>query len=141
MHNFLDNCKVVHVADPASLTADTSWTAVDTKGYAGVAILWTVGASAELSGSNYIELEVQDGATSSTAACDNADITVYVTGTNTGTAAKIDATTEDSLTVTTEYIGGLRYVKPVVNVTGTISSGIVVGCVMILFNPCIAPAA
>jgi len=77
-----------------------------------------------LSGSVYIELEVETSDDNSTWV-DAADamITGAVTGTNTGTFAVINAPTEDSAIFTTAYLGRERYVRVVVNVTGTHSSG------------------
>ena len=141
-HSFKDNFKTVAAVIPQTLTSDSAADAVDTLGYDLVVIQFHVGNSADtLSGSVKIELEVQDGATSSTAACANADLDTTVTGTNTGTVAVIDAPAEDSLTVTAEYRGGKRYIKPVFNLTGTHTNGTPCACTVLLGNPRVAPAA
>lgn len=141
-HKFADNFKVVDAVIPQTLTGDTSASAVDTKGYNAVIIQFHIGNSADtLSGSVKIECEVQHGDTATTAACANADIMDAVTGTNTGTCAVIDAPAEDSLTVTCQYIGGKRYIKPVINLTGTHTNGTPCAVTVLLGKPTYAPAA
>jgi hypothetical protein len=54
--------------------------------------------------------------------------------------AVIDAPTEDSLTVTAQYIGGKRYIKPVLNFSGTHSTGTPVAVTVLLGQPRVAPA-
>lgn len=142
MHRFSDNVKTVSALIPQVLTADSSITAIDTLGYSGVQVEVHVGNSGDtLSATDKIELELQDGDTTTTAACADADITGAVTGTNTGTFAVIDAPAEDSAVFSTQYLGGKRYIKPVVNLTGTHTNGTPVGVVVHLFNPKTLPAA
>jgi len=108
-----------------TLTADANSAACDLLDYDGCLIVVNVGNSGDtLSGSVYIELEVETSDDNSTWV-DAADamITGAVTGTNTGTFAVINAPTEDSAIFTTAYLGRERYVRVVVNVTGTHSSG------------------
>jgi len=140
--HFTDNFKTIAAVIPQNLTSDSAASAVDTLGYDQVVIQFHVGNSADtLSGTVKIQLEVQDGATSSTTACADADLDATVTGTNTGTVAVIDAPNEDSLTVTAEYRGGKLYVKPVFNLTGTHTNGTPCACTVLLGNPRVAPAA
>lgn len=143
MHSFKDNFKVVDALIPQVLAADSNITPIDTLGYDLVVVNFHIGNSADtLSGTNKIELEVLHGdASNSTAACANADLDAYVTGTNTGTAAVIDAPTEDSLTVTTEYRGGKRWVLPKLNFSGTHSTGTPVAVTVLLGRPRVLPAA
>lgn len=131
--DFLNNQKVTQVLDPAVITSDTNCTAVDLLGYGGVTFLALVGESGDtLSGSVYIELEVEDSADNSTFAdAANAELSDYVTGTNTGTFAVIDAAAEDDAVYKTTYRGDKRYCRPVVNVTGTHSNGTPIGIVAI----------
>jgi hypothetical protein len=139
--SFANNHKIVSALIPQTLTADSSISAIDTQGYNQVIILFHIGNSGDtLSGSVKIELEVQEGDTSTTAACANSDLLSTVTGTNTGTVAVIDAPTEDSATFVAEYIGGKRYIKPVINVTGTHTNGTPCAVTVLLGKPTYAPA-
>tara|TARA_R110000751_G_scaffold29882_3_gene76888 strand:+ start:317 stop:742 length:426 start_codon:yes stop_codon:yes gene_type:complete len=77
-----------------------------------------------LSASVYWELEVEDSPDDSTwTDVPDALITDAVTGSNTGTFAKVDAPAEDSRIFTTAYLGRQRYVRIVVNKTGTHTNG------------------
>lgn len=142
MHRFSENCKVVTAMIPQTLTTDSAMTAIDTFGYNSAVVMFHVGNSADtLSGSVKIELELEHGDTSTTADCPDTALSASVTGTNTGTAAVIDAPAEDSLTVTVQYVGSKRYIKPVFNLTGTHTSGTPCACTVVLFDPHVLPAA
>src|SRR5436305_2009976 len=73
---------------PAVRDADTNSTGMDMCDSESGAMLVHIGASADtLSGTNKIELEMQESDDDSTyTAVANADVTNYVTGTNVGTA-------------------------------------------------------
>ena len=143
IHRFSQNFKVIDALIPQTMTADSAASSIDIQGYDLVVIQFHIGNSGDvLSSSVKIELEVQHGDTSTTAACANTDLTDYVTGaTNTGTAAIINAPSADSLIVTTQYVGGKRYIKPVLNLTGTHTNGTPCAVTVLLGNPRVAPAA
>jgi len=107
------------------LAADEAGASVDLLGYDACTFLAVVGvAGVTLSATHFIELEVQDSAdNSSFAAVANAEITDSVTGTNTGTFAKIDASSEADAVFKTTYIGAERYAKAIVNFSGTHGTG------------------
>ena len=110
---------------PATRTADANSTGFDTRNSDDVTIAFIVGASGDtLSGSVYIECELEESDDNSvwTDVAD-VDVTNSVTGTNTGTAAKIDDPAEDDTIVKVGYKGYKRYVRGVLNVTGTHSNG------------------
>lgn len=134
--DFENNMKYDQVVDPVVISADADGTSVDLLGYEGVTFLVLVGESGDTLGAGvYVELEVEDSADNSTFAdCANAEITNAVTGNNTGTFAKIDAAAEDDAVFATTYVGGQRYVRPVINVTGTHTNGIPIGIVAIRFG-------
>ena len=119
------------VVTPAVLTGDGEGTGVDMKGYTDVAFYASVGASGDtLSASVYLELQVQVSDDNSTwAAAPDADIVGAVTGSATGTFAKIDAPAEDEVLHATRYLGTSRYVRVLVNLTGTHSNGIPVSVI------------
>ena len=111
-------------------SVDKNFLSVDLLHYGACRVVADVGNSGDtLSGSVKLELEIQhsDDDSTFTAAADT-DIIGEVTGTNTGTFAVIDAPTEDSAIFTAEYVGGKRYCRMVLNVTGTHTNGTPVGC-------------
>lgn len=113
------------VIDPATVTADTDSASVDTQDYSDVLFLVNVGESGDtLDASNYIELEVEesDDNVTFTDVADE-DLNAYVAGTNDGTFALVDASDEDDAVYFTGYTGIKRYVRVVVNVTGTHTNG------------------
>ena len=113
--------------DPALVapTIDIDSASVDTQGFDSLSLVVNIGESGDtLSGSVYIEVEVEESVDDSvwTDVAD-ADLTNFVAGTNDGTIAKIDAAAEDDVVVTTGYTGSKRYVRVVINVTGTHTNG------------------
>lgn len=125
MQSFENNLKHDLVVETQTATADIDGDSVDMAEYKHLAFYACIGESGDtLSGTVYIELEVEDSADDSTFAdCTDAKVTNSVTGNNTGTFAKIDAAAEDQTIYMCEYKGAERYVRPVVNVSGTHSSG------------------
>lgn len=125
----------------AVFTADANGVTIDTQGYGSCAFVANVGASGDtLSGSVKAELEVEesdDGSTWTDVA--NEDLTHYVTGTNDGCFAVVDDGAEDEAVYRTGYIGNKRYVRAVVNLTGTHTNGIPIGVVARLGNPAFSP--
>lgn len=114
------------ILDPVTVTADATSSEVDMKGYDEVTFLANIGESGDtLDASNYIELEVEESDTSGSGHTDvaNDDLVNYVTGTNPGTFAKIDAAAEDDNPYMTGYRGNKRYLQVKVNLTGTHTNG------------------
>ncbi len=133
IRDFLNHFKVEQVVDPAVITSDTDGSSVDLLGYNWVTFLALVGESGDtLSGSVKIELEVEDSDDDSTFAdAADADVQGFVAGTNDGCFAVIDAAAEDDATYKCTYKGSSRYVRPVINVTGTHTNGTPIGIVAI----------
>jgi len=125
MRDFENNLKHDSVIDPKVLTADANSASVDMAEYKDVAFYVTVGAAGDtFSSSVKTEIEIQDSADNSTfAACADTDITNAVSATHTGTCAVIDASTECAALYACQYLGAARYVRVVINVTGTHSNG------------------
>ena len=134
IRDYASDLKKVKALSNAVLTADATGATVDAFGYETVAITAIVGASGDtLSGSVYVELELEHSDdNSSWADCANADIKTAITGTNTGTFAKIDDAAEDDAIYSVQYVGGRRYVRIVANLTGTHTNGIPVAAVAVL---------
>jgi hypothetical protein len=125
------NTSIVQILAPAVINSDTATTGVDLQNCDDVVLVADIGNSADtLSGSNYIEVEMQESDTDvdgDYTACANADVTNYVTGTNTGTLALINAAAEDTLAVSGGYKGSKRYIRLKFNFTGTHSTGTPIG--------------
>jgi len=133
LKNFDLSCAISQVVDPDTITADTDGSSVDMKGYDCCTFVALVGESGDtLATALYIELEVEesDDDSSFTDAAD-ADVKGYVAGNNDGCFAYIDAADEDDTVYHCTYHGSSRYVRPVINVTGTHSSGTPIGIIAI----------
>ena len=141
--DFEDNIKITQVVDPVVITADANGASVDLLGYKGVTFVANVGESGDtLSTSVYVELELEDSADDSTFAdCADAEVTNSVTGNNTGTFAKIDAAAEDDAFYETTYKGAARYVRPVINVSGTHTNGIPISITAFRFGATYKPVS
>ena len=115
------------VSPASAITSDTDGSSVDLKGFNSalfVAGIATSGDAASLSSTLMIELELEesddDGTFTDVA---DADLIGYVDGTNDGTWAVVDGAADDNAVYEVQYIGDKRYVRPVVNVTGTHTNG------------------
>lgn len=132
MRDFEANIRADQVVNPVVLDtdADEDGSSVDLKDYDHVQFEALVGESGDtLSVSVYIELELEESDDNSTFTdVADTDITNAVTGANTGTFAKIVLGGDDTLYMT-QYKGSKRYVRPVVNMTGTHTNGTPVGVV------------
>lgn len=128
--------------DPTQ-TADADSTSVDLDGFEGVLLIVDLGPETDtLTGSVYIELEVEESDDDSTFT-DVADIHLVkvVTGTNTGTFAKVDDAAEADQSYATSYIGDKRYVRVVLNVTGTHTTGLDTTVIAVKMFPRLRPAS
>jgi hypothetical protein len=123
-------------------TADGNGTGVDLRGYTRALILCEMGNSGDtLSGSLYTDIEVEESDDNSTFTdVADADLQTSVTGTNTGTFAHVDAPAEDSTVFMTTYNGTKRYIRVVVNVTGTHSNGTPIAACIIPFGHRVKPS-
>lgn len=133
MRDFINNLKVDQVVDPAVHTADADGASVDMQDYERVTFIALVGETGDTLGSGVrLELEIEDSDDDSTFAdAADADVVNYVDGANDGCFGVIDAAAEDDTYKICTYIGGSRYVRPVVNLVGTHTNGIPVGIVAI----------
>lgn len=141
--DFLNRFKRTQVVDPDTITEDTDGTAVDMKGFDRVTFLALVGASGDTLGATVkIELEVEDSDDNETFAdAADADVDGYVDGSNDGCFALIDAATEDDAVYACTYRGTARYVRPVINVTGTHTNGTPIGIVALQHGACELPVS
>ena len=133
--------KYQQIIDPVTLTADANSASADLDGYGSACLLVNVGESGDtLSGSVYIELEVEESTDNATwTDVADADLVNYIAGTNDGTFALIDAAAEDDARFIVGYKGTKRYIRTVVNVTGTHTAGTPISATAVLGSPRVAP--
>jgi len=129
--------------DSAVITASANGTGVDTQGYDSLAFVVNVGESADtLSGSVYFDLLVQESDDDSTYTdVAEADLDGGLVGGAAGAFALVDAAAEDDAAYTVGYIGGSRYARCRIEVTGTHNNGTPIGAVSVKGNPKYGPAA
>lgn len=118
----------------AANSADANGSNIDMQGYDSLMLIANVGVEGDTLGpSDDINLEVEHADDDGTGSPDtwsdvaDADLLNSVTGANTGTFAHIDADAEIPAMFATGYIGGKRWVRVVVNVTGTHTNGTPLG--------------
>jgi hypothetical protein len=119
--------------DPAVVAADVDGSSVDLQGYESVTFIASVGeTTTTLNSTNNIELEVEESADdSSFTDVDDDDLIGEVAGTNDGCFGVIDAAADDDASFRCQYVGDKRYVRPVINVIGTVATGPPIGVVAI----------
>lgn len=141
MRSLHENLKFTKLQDPLIRTADANTSSVDMLGYGSLALGALIGITGDtLSGSVKVEVEVEESDDNTTFTdVANADLTNYVTGTNVGTVAVIDDNAEDDVLVTTGYKGSKRYVRMVMNFTGTHTNGIETAAFAVQGHPELSP--
>lgn len=122
-----------HVLSAAVRNADANSAGLDLQGCEAAEILVNVGASADtLSATNTISLELEESDDNSTFTdVAEADLLGAVSGTTTGQFALIDSASEDEATYRVGYIGTKRYVRVVVNFSGTHTTGTPIGALAV----------
>lgn len=109
---------VVHSIDPAVITSDTNGAAVDLADYHAATVAFTFGESGDtLSGSVYAEGRIEESADGSTGWTAVADADLR------GTEPTVDDAAEDDATYLVGYVGSERYIRAVIDVTGTHTNG------------------
>jgi len=128
-----ENCEIEQVLDPAVVAADANCSSVDLQGYECVTFFALIGEGGVTLGTGVtieVEVEESDDDSSFTDVAD-ADLSNYVDGTNDGCMAFLDALAEEDSVYTTTYRGNKRYVRPVLNFTGTHGTGTAIGIVAV----------
>lgn len=137
LHN---NIKTVTSLVPATRTADANGTGVDTSGFESVEAVVALGQSGDtLSGSVKLDLELEESDDDSTYT--DVALADMIGGVSAGNFGTIDAATEDEKIYRVGYRGRKKYVRPVLNFTGTHTNGIPCAAMVILGNPRHAPAS
>lgn len=125
---------------PQNVTTTATGTGVDLKGYESAVVLFHIGNSADtLSGSVYLTPSLEEST-------NNSDWTaIPATGyrADVNDMSVIDAPAEDSKIIQVTVIAGLgraRYVRPLITLTGTHTTGIPVSASVIKGHPRVLPA-
>lgn len=138
--------KLTTLLAPVVKNSDTDCTAVDLAGYEGVDLCVTMGDSADtLNGTNKISLELEESDDNlSFTDVDDDDMIGLDEAGGSGTSgqfALVDAPTEDSVIYRIGYRGTKRYVRVVLNFSGTHSTGTPIGVFALLGAPRTAPVS
>ncbi|MBW2024377.1 MAG: hypothetical protein JRH08_00680 [Deltaproteobacteria bacterium] len=133
IRDVINNLKIDQVIETAVQTSDTDGSSVDMQGYTYCTFIALIGESGDtLSGSVKIELEVEESDDDSTFTdVADSELQNYVDGTNDGCFGVIDGAADDQKAYFCTYRGNARYVRPVLNFTGTHSNGTPIGVVAI----------
>lgn len=141
MRDLTNNLAVRPVVNPAVLSTDTNGTGIDLQGFDGVDIIAALGAQGvTLSGSVFIDFILQhsDDNTSFAAAAD-ADIIGAVITSGSGIFARIDANAKAARSYSVGYRGSKRYVRVVVDFTGTHGTGTPISVTALCGYPVLSP--
>lgn len=144
MQDMKNNIKVVSGITPAlAQKTDANGTTIDRLGFDSCTVAVYMGASGDtLSGSVYAEFKLEESDNGSVwSAVAEKHMIGALAGTTTGAFAKVDDPAEDDLVYKVGYVGAKRYVRAVVDVTGTHTNGFPLAIVGILGNPLFAPVA
>lgn len=135
-----NNTRFMTSITPAVYNSDTTGTAVDTANFESVMCNVHVGNSADtLSGSNTIALELEESSDNSTFT----DVAVADMIGEAGTTASqfnlINAPAEDTAVFVVGYQGDLRYLRPLLNYSGSHSTGTPIGAQIVLGHAAVRP--
>lgn len=124
---------VEQVVDPAVTAADVNGSSVDLAGYKSVTFHALVGeTTTTLNSTNNIELEIEESTDDSTFTdVADADLIGEVDGTNDGCFGVIDAAADDDAVFSAQYVGDKRYVRPVINIIGTLATPPPIGIIAV----------
>lgn len=151
MRDLHSNIKVVQLLAPIVVNNDTEGTpanGLDTKGFGAAELVALLGVSGDtLSGSVKIDVKLQesdDDSTYTAVAADDALVGsdgVAAAPDANGIIATIDAAAEDETKIRVGYIGGKRYVRLILDTTGTHTNGTPAAILGILGHPSLAPTS
>ena len=125
MKDLANNLTVLQLVDPVVVTSDTNSTAIDTQFDNGAMLIVNVGESGDtLSGSVKFDYILQDSTdNASFSAVTDTKFVTYGTVDGSGIFATIDAAAEDDAVHKIGYVGPSRYVRVVIDATGSHSNG------------------
>ena len=135
-----NNTRFMKSIIPAVYNSDKTGTAVDTAGFESVMCAVDVGNSADtLSGSNTIALELEESSDNSTFSDVAVADMIGAAGSTASQFNLINAPAEDSAVFTVGYEGDLRYLRPLLNFSGSHSTGTPIGAVIVLGHAALEP--
>lgn len=133
--------KITTSTAPVSGTATVTGTGVDTQGWLSNMLILDVGACANLDGSNYYTVVLQESAVSGSGYATVADAQVIgPAGTASNTAAINNQTTAAGRLYRYQYLGQLRYIRLLATLTGSNAGGSVIGILAVQGNSLHLPA-
>ncbi len=121
IHNFIEaEAGIVEATMATGISADENGPSVDLLGFNGAEVIVFVGTNASHAAGAYWNLELEESADDSTFTdVAEDDLIDPIADTTTGAFALIDDTTEDAAWFRVGYRGNLRYIRLVLNVTGS----------------------
>lgn len=143
MRDLSSNLKVVQSIDAKVYTADENGVGVDLRGFDGAMVSVNFGITGDtLSGSVFADIELEESDDNSTFTdVADADLIGKQSGLPAGVAIRVDDAAEDEQSYQFGYIGSKRYIRPVLNLTGTHTNGIEVAVDVVKGFPHRSPAA
>lgn len=144
--DIINNISRDQVLDPVVISTDTNTTTTDMQGFESLCMSVLMGDSGDtLSGSVFHELILQHGDLadgSDGAAVADTDVVLGEGGSiSSGVFALIDAPAEDSAVFSIGYVGKKRYVRVVIDTTGTHTNGTPMGVVALKGKPTLLPVS
>ena len=141
MFDLKNNIELVESLNAIVKAADTNCTGIDTQGFNSSMVIVNVGAPGiTFSATDKVDIILEDSSDNSTftAVTDNN----YVTGgtvDSSGIFQVVDADGETGKTYGIGYVGGKRYIRAVIDIVGTHSTGTIYGAVVVKGTPISAP--
>ena len=125
MKDLRSNISVVQTIAPVAGALDATGTGIDLQGYESCTFVIDAGIEGiSLSGSNKIEIELEESTDNSTWTDVTASTSVIgATPDSNGVVATFDADAEIPAVATVGYIGDKRYVRAIANFSGTHGAG------------------
>ena len=123
----------IEALESKTRTADANGAGIDLQGYNGALIVGQFGVEGvTLSTTDKIELELEESADDSTYTdVADADLLGFVDGTNDGTFAVADGNADIPAVFKASYIGTKRYIRVVINYSGTHGTGTPAGAIVV----------
>ena len=141
MFDLKNNIKLETSLAPILKTTDVNGTGIDLQGFSSAALIVNIGANGDtFSGSVKTNLIIEDSDDNSTFAAVTSN-TAVTGGTvdSSGIFQVVDADGETGKTYGIGYVGGKRYIRAVIDIVGTHSTGTIYGAVVVKGTPISAP--
>lgn len=137
MRDLKNNLSIVHLLDPQDVAgSDTASLILDTKDFDGAVLEVAIGALTGVDATNYLTPVLQHSATTAGDDFEAVD-SAYIHGAFT----KMDAATEDQVTQVVGYHGTKRYLRVLLDFTGTGITASLAAVIGVLGRPNVSPAA